>query len=191
MIAVPSARSYFTLNEIALMSLMGGLVFVMKTALRMPLGIPGHTGIFLVIPVIIGVAIIRKPGSGTYIGLVSGVLLSFFGISGMHVFDVFLYTALGASIDAAGYVFRYRMESVPFGVLAGIAGNLAKMVVNFAVNLAIGVPFVVVAVGAGISSISHVLFGALGGLISAYLVARLIKTGVISRDATGADCNDP
>jgi energy-coupling factor transport system ATP-binding protein len=59
------------------------------------------------------------------------------------------------------------------------------MVVNFAVDLAIGVPFVVVAVGAGISSVSHVLFGALGGLISAYLVARLIKTGVISRDATG------
>jgi len=82
------------------------------------------------------------------------------------------------------------MESVPFGVLAGIAGNLAKMVVNFAVNLAIGVPFVVVAVGAGISSVSHVLFGALGGLISAYLVARLIKTGVISRDATGSDCSD-
>jgi uncharacterized membrane protein len=81
-IAVSSAEKYFTLNEIALMSLMGGLVFVMKTAFRMPLGIPGHTGIFLVIPVIIGVAIIRKPGSGTYIGLVSGVLLSFFGLSG-------------------------------------------------------------------------------------------------------------
>ncbi|MCK9306913.1 MAG: ECF transporter S component [Methanoculleus sp.] len=185
-----SAEKYFTLNEIALMSLMGGLVFVMKTAFRMPLGIPGHTGIFLVIPVIIGVAIIRKPGSGTYIGLVSGVLLSFFGLSGMHVFDVFQYTALGASIDAAGYVFRYRMESVPFGVLAGIAGNLAKMVVNFAVDLAIGVPFVVVAVGAGISSVSHVLFGALGGFVSAYLVARLIKTGVISRDATGVDCKN-
>jgi ABC-type thiamin/hydroxymethylpyrimidine transport system permease subunit len=190
-IGVLSAEKYFTLNEIALMSLMGGLVFVMKTALRMPLGIPGHTGIFLVIPVIIGAAIIRKPGSGTYIGLVSGVLLSFFGISGMHVFDVFQYTALGASIDAVGYVFRYRMESVPVGILAGIAGNLAKMVVNFAVDLALGVPFVVVAVGAGISSISHVLFGALGGLVSAYLVARLIKTGVIARNATGADCTDP
>ena len=185
-----SAEKYFTLNEIALMSLMGGLVFVMKTAFRMPLGIPGHTGIFLVIPVILGVAIIQKPGSGTYIGLVSGVLLSFFGLSGMHVFDVFQITAFGASIDAVGYAFRYRMESIQVGVLAGIAGNLAKMVVNFAVNLAIGVPFVVVAVGAGISSVSHVLFGALGGLISAYLAARLIRTGVISRDATGADRND-
>jgi ABC-type thiamin/hydroxymethylpyrimidine transport system permease subunit len=188
---MPSARSYFTLNEIALMSLMGGLVFVMKTALRMPLGIPGHTGIFLVIPVIVGAAIIQKPGSGTYIGLVSGLLLSFFGIGRMHVFDMFLYTALGASTDVTGYIFRYRMDSIPVGILAGIAGNLAKMLVNFAINLAIGVPLVVVAVGAGISAISHVFFGALGGLLSAYLVARLIKTGVISRNAVGADCKTP
>lgn len=186
MSAVFSAGKYFTLNEIALMSLLGGLVFVMKTAFRMPLSIPGHTGIFLVIPVIIGVAIIKKPLSGTYIGLVAGVLLSFFGISGLHVFDVFQYTALGASIDGTGYLFQYRLDMAPVGILAGIAGNVAKMLVNYAVDLAIGVPFVVVAVGAGISSISHVLFGALGGLISAYLVARLIRTGVITKNAAGS-----
>ncbi|MDK2974305.1 MAG: hypothetical protein PWP08_676 [Methanofollis sp.] len=185
-----SVRTYFTLNEIALMSLLGGLFFVLKTALRMPLSIPGHTGIFLVIPVIIGVAIIRKPGSGTYIGLVAGVLLSFFGVSGMHVFDVFQYTALGMSVDFSGYFFHYRMESVPVSILAGIAGNVAKMLVNFAVDLAIGVPFVVVAIGAGISAVSHVIFGALGGLVSAYLVARLIKTGVIARNAGDAGADD-
>ncbi|ADN35979.1 conserved hypothetical protein [Methanolacinia petrolearia DSM 11571] len=176
-------RDYFTLNEIALMSLLGGLVFVMLMALRMPLHIPGHTGIFMVIPVIIGVAIIQKPGSGTYIGLVAGVLLSFFGVSALHVFDVFQYTALGMVTDIIGYSFRYRMDLTPVSVLAGIAGNLAKMLVNFAVNLAIGIPLVVVIIEAGISSVSHTIFGALGGLISAYLIARLIRTGVITRNA--------
>ena len=177
-------NSYFTLNEIALMSLMGAIIFVMKMALRMPLHIPGHTGIFLVIPVIVGVAIIRKFGSGTYIGIVSGILISFFGIGGMHVFDIFQYTAFGASIGLVGYLLQYRFDSTPVSILAGITGSISGMLVNFAVHLAIGVPFVVVVVSAGISSVSHLIFGALGGLISGYLVIRLIKAGVITKDDT-------
>lgn len=183
MTGIIAEKKYFTLYEIALMSVMGGLIFVMKMAFRMPIGIPGHTGIFWVVPVIIGVAIIKKPGSGTYIGLVSGVLMSFFGVGGTHVFDVFQYTALGLAIDITGYVFSYRLDSVPVGILAGILGNLAKLFVNFAVDLVIGVPFVVVMIGAGIYSISHIIFGAAGGLISAFLVARLIRSGVISKNA--------
>ena len=101
----------------------------------------------------------------------------------MHVFDVFQYTAMGMTIDITGYAFGYRMDMTPVSVLAGIAGNLAKMLVNFAVNLAIGIPLVLVIIEAGISSVSHTIFGALGGLISAYLVARLIRTGVITRNA--------
>jgi hypothetical protein len=150
-------KNYFTLNEIALMSILGALIFVLKMALRMPVSIPGQTGIFWVIPVIIGVAIIKKPGSGTYIGLISGVLMSFFGVGGTHVFDIFQYTALGFAVDITGLIFSYRFDSVPIGI--------------------------VVAISAGVSSVSHIIFGAIGGLISAYLAARLIKSGVITKDA--------
>jgi uncharacterized membrane protein len=92
-------KAYFSLYEIAVLSLLGALVFILRTVLRIPLHIPGHTGIFWVVPVIMGVAIVRKFGAGTYIGFISGTLASFFGLGGFHIFDLFKYLIMGMTID--------------------------------------------------------------------------------------------
>jgi hypothetical protein len=81
-------KAYFSLYEIAVLSLLGALVFILRTALRMPLRIPGHTGIFWVVPVILGVGIVRKLGAGSYVGLISGLLASFFGFGGLRSLQI-------------------------------------------------------------------------------------------------------
>jgi len=131
--------SYFSLYEIALLSLFGALVFVLRTAIIVPIHVPGSSGIFWVLPLIVGTAIVRKPGAGTYAGLVSGILASFFGIEPLHVFDVFKYTAMGITIDLVSMAFGYRLENPVVGFVAGAAGNVVKMVVNYAVHLLLGV----------------------------------------------------
>ncbi|MFY1642597.1 ECF transporter S component [Methanoculleus bourgensis] len=171
--------SYFSLYEIALLSLFGALVFVVRMAIKIPFHIPGNSGVLWVLPVIIGTALVRKPGAGTYIGIVSGLLASFFGLEALHVFDIFKYTALGVTIDLVSMAFGYRLDHPAVGFVAGAAGNMVKMVVNYAVHLFLGVQGTFILIGIGVSSVTHLVFGGLGGILAALIVGRLYRAGVV------------
>jgi ABC-type thiamin/hydroxymethylpyrimidine transport system permease subunit len=171
--------SYFSLYEIALLSLFGALAFVARMAIKIPLHIPGNSGVLWVLPVIIGTALVRKPGAGTYIGIVSGLLASFFGLEALHVFDIFKYTAMGVTVDLISMAFGHRLDRPVVGFIAGAAGNLVKMVVNYAVHLLLGVQGTFILIGIGVSSVTHLVFGGIGGILAALIVARLYRAGVV------------
>jgi len=175
-------KPYFSLEEIALLSLCSALIVVLNTTFSLPLHIPGHTGIYWVVPVIIGVGIVKKPGAGTYIGLISGILATLFGVNTLHVFNLFIYLALGGVIDLLGLLFFYRLDHPAAGFIAGAAGNLAKMVVNYALQTFLGIPAAFIIIGIGTASITHFIFGGLGGVIAAVILARLVRAGVIPRE---------
>lgn len=170
---------YFSLYEIALLSLFGALVFVLRAAIVVPIHTPGSSGVFWVLPLIVGTALVRKPGAGTYAGLVSGLLASFFGIEPLHLFDIFKYTAMGITIDLVSLAFGYRLEDPIVGFIAGAAGNMVKMVVNYAVHLLLGVQGVFILLGIGLSSATHLIFGGIGGIIAALIVGRLYRAGIV------------
>lgn len=170
---------YFSLNEIALMSICGAMIFVMKIIFKIPVHIPGHSGIFWVIPLIVGVSIVKKPGAGIYIGLISGLLSSFFGIGALHLFDIFKFVGVGLATDVCSVLFAYRYDSIAVGVITGAVANIVKMVINYSLQLFVGVqPFFII-IGIGFSSVSHIIFGGLGGLISVLIIRRLTGAGVI------------
>jgi hypothetical protein len=177
-------RHYFSLYEIALLSLCAALVVTLKTIFSIPLHLPGNTGIFWVVPVILGAGIVGKTGSATYIGLVSGILASLFGLDALHVLDIFKFLAMGILVDFTGLLFLNRFDHPAVGFIAGAAGNLAKMVVNYAVQTLLGIPATFIIIGMGIASVTHFIFGGIGGIIAALILARLLKAGVISHDET-------
>lgn len=177
-------KPYFTLHEIALLSLCAALIVVLNTTFALPLNIPGHTGIYWVVPVIIGVGIVKKPGAGTYIGFISGILATLFGVNTLHLLNLFIYLALGGVIDLLGLLFFYRLDNAAAGFIAGAAGNLAKMVVNYFLQTLLGIPAAFIILGIGLASISHFIFGGLGGIIAALVLSRLLKAGVITRGET-------
>ncbi len=168
-------KHYFSLYEIALMSLCGALVVALKTVFNIPLHLPGNSGIFWVIPVIIGAGIVRKPGAGCYIGLISGILASLFGLDALHVLDMFKYLAMGIMVDVTGILFASRFDHPAVGFIAGAAGNLAKMVVNYAVQTFLGIPATFILIGIGIASVTHFIFGGIGGILAAVILSRLLK----------------
>ena len=174
--------SYFSLYEIALLSLFGALVFVLRMAIIVPIHTPGSSGIFWVLPLVVGAALVRKPGAGTYAGLVSGILASFFGVEPLHVFDIFKYTAMGITIDLVSMAFSHRLDNPVVGFIAGAAGNMVKMVVNYAVHLLLGVQGVFILLGIGVSSFTHLVFGGIGGIIAALIVGRLYRAGIVHQD---------
>ncbi|UUX91582.1 ECF transporter S component [Methanoplanus endosymbiosus] len=175
-------EKYFSLNEILLLTLCGALIFVLKVIFKLPIHLPGHSGAFWVIPLIIGVSFVKKPGSGLYIGLVSGLLASFFGIGALHVFDLVKYLSIGAATDLFAVLFAYRFDNVAVAVITGIFANVIKMLVNYSIQLVLGVqPFFII-LGIGVSSVTHIVFGAIGGLISAFIIQRLIRAGLVGEN---------
>jgi ABC-type thiamin/hydroxymethylpyrimidine transport system permease subunit len=172
--------SYFSLYEIALLSLFGALVFVVRE-IEIPIHVPGSSGVLWVVPVIIGTAIVRKPGAGTCVGIVSGVLASFFGVEALHIFDVFKYTAMGVTIDLVSIAFGYHLDRPVVGFIAGAAGNIVKMVVNYSVHLLLGVESTFILIGIGVSSVTHLIFGGIGGILAALIVGRLCRAGVVQQ----------
>jgi ABC-type thiamin/hydroxymethylpyrimidine transport system permease subunit len=179
-------KTFFSLQETAILSMLGGLIFVLDTLFSLPLHIPGSSGIWWVIPVIVGVSIVKRPGAGLYIGLISGLLATFFGSDPLHVFDLFKSLALGGAVDLTTFLLIGRLDLIGVGFVVGAGANLAKMAVNYGVHLLFGIQAQFILLGIGISSVTHLVFGGLGGVLAVLLVRRLEKAGVIRHDQQSA-----
>jgi hypothetical protein len=176
------SRPYFTLNDIVMLSMLAALVFALRVYLRIPMHLPGKSGIFWVVPIIIGLGITGKPGSATYIGILSGIMAALFGMGDNGVLEGINYLVMGIAIDVAAFFFRGRLDNVLVGVLMGMMGNLAKLVSNSYLDISMGVPAAYVVVGMAMTIGTHVLFGGLGGGLAAVLLGRLYKSGIVERN---------
>jgi hypothetical protein len=165
-------KKYFLLYEICFLSLMSALVYVFKTFFKTPIGLSGHNGLVWVIPFIVGVGVTRKFGSSTYIGVLSGLLIGTIGMSDEGIFKVFEWIALGVTVDIMAFVFKGHLTNLLVGLLIGAFGNLAKGAVNFSLGFLTPNANILL-LGFAPAMISHVVFGAAGGVVAAIIVNRV------------------
>lgn len=97
----------------------------------------------------------------------------------LGILDGLTFVTLGVVVDIEGFFFRYRFDHPAIGFIVGASSNIAKMLVNFAIQLGLGVLPVFIVLGIGIASVIHLVFGGIGGVIAAVIIARLVKTGII------------
>ena len=169
----PKQKKYFLVREVAFLSLMAALVYVFKTFFRTPIQLPGHTAIFWVIPFIIGIGLTRKFGAGTYIGVLSGLLIGFVGMADTGPLKVFEYVAMGFTMDILAVVFRGHLTNPLVGVILGAFGSFVKLVVNYTITGALITNANVILVGIGVAGSVHLIFGGAGGAISSVVLNRI------------------
>ncbi len=166
-------KKYFLVYEVAFLSLMASLVYVFKTFFRTPIQLPGHTAIFWVIPFIIGIGLTCKFGAGTYIGVLSGLLIGFVGMADTGPFKVFEYTAMGLTMDVLGLAFRGHLTNPLVGFVLGAFGSFSKMIVNYSITSALSVNANILLAGIGFAGASHLIFGGAGGIIAGIILNRI------------------
>jgi hypothetical protein len=166
-------KKYFVVYEVCFLSLMAALVYVLKAFFKTPMKLPGHTAIFWVIPFIIGIGLTRKFGSGTYIGVLSGLLLGIIGGADKGFLEVFEYIAMGFTMDILAVVFKGHLGNVLVGVILGAFGSFDKMLVNYYITSAIGQNANILLAGIGVAGASHLIFGGAGGVISSVVLNRV------------------
>jgi len=166
-------QKYFLVYELSFLSLMAALVYVFKAFFKTPIHLPAHTAIVWVIPFIIGIGLTKKFGAGTYIGLLSGLLLGTVGMADKGILEVFEYVAMGLTMDVTALVFRGHLDNLFVGCILGAFGSFNKTMVNFYILSQLNKMSNIILAGIGVGGIDSLIFGAAGGIIAAIVVNRV------------------
>ncbi len=168
---------YFSTFQLILLALFAALIVVAKIALRLPLQMPGHSGIFWMAIVVVAAGVVPKRGAASLVGLTSGIMAAFLGLGDFGALDTLLsYTAVGVAADLALLLLR-NPENLVVATLVGALGHMGKFLVKWAIAGVAGAPAGFVALGLARSLVGYVIFGALGGLLGALTLAALRKAG--------------
>ncbi|MCW4005974.1 MAG: cobalt ABC transporter permease [Candidatus Bathyarchaeota archaeon] len=166
-------QKYFSVSEVCFLSLMAAMVYVLKTFFKTPMRVPGHNALLWVIPFIISIGLLRKFGSGTYIGVLSGLLIGSIGMSDEGLIKVVEYVVMGATMDIMAIFFKGHLSNMFVGFLLGAFGSFAKMLVNYYTSVLIGSSANLILAGIGVAGVSHLVFGGAGGIIAAIILSRV------------------
>ncbi len=168
---------YFSTFQLILLALFAALIVVAKIALKTPLQMSGHSGIFWMAIVIVAAGVVPKPGAVSLVGLTSGILAAFLGMGDLGALNTFLsYAMVGISADLALLLLR-NPENLVVAALTGVIGHLGKLLVKWALGTLTGAPVGFLALGMARSILSYIVFGALGGLLGGLTLLALRKAG--------------
>ena len=168
---------YFSLFELVLLALFSALVIVAKIALRLPVQLPGHSGLFWMAIVIVAAGVVPKRGAASLVGLTSGILAAFLGVGDLGALNTLLsYALLGIGTDLALWLLQ-QPDKIVAAALAGAIGHLCKLLVKWVLGLVTGAPIGFIALGLAWSFANYVFWGALGGILGALTLRALRKAG--------------
>ena len=169
---------YFSTFQLILLALFSALIVVAKIALRLPLQLSGHSGIFWMAIVIVAAGVVPKRGAASLVGLTSGLLAAFLGMGDFGALNTFLsYAAIGVGTDVALWLLGGNPENWLVAVLAATIGHFCKFLVKWGMATVAGAPVGFVALGLLRAVIGYVVFGALGGLLGALTLRALRRAG--------------
>jgi len=169
---------YFSTFQMILLALFAALIVVAKIALRLPLQLSGHSGIFWMAIVIVAAGVVPKVGAASLVGLSSGIIAAFLGLGDFGALNTFLsYTMVGVGTDLALLFLGHKPENLVIAMTAATLGHFCKFLVKWGLGVITGAPVGFVALGLLKAVIGYVVFGALGGLLGALALRALRRAG--------------
>lgn len=171
------SNRYFSTFQLILLALLAALIVVAKLALRTPLQLPGHTGLFWMAIMIVAAGLVSKRGSTSLVGVSSGLIAAFLGMGDYGALNTFLsYTMVGVGTDLALLLLGNPLN-LAVAALAGAIGHTGKFLVKWALGVLAGAPLGFVTLGLFYALIGYLVFGALGGLLGGLTLAALRRAG--------------
>jgi hypothetical protein len=140
-------------------------VALAKGYFRVPLHIPGHSALYVIPLMLLGKTASKNRLGGTGIGGLSGLMMATFGLGGGFLLGIPRYLFMGAVIDVLlwkGFADRGVIHLVAAGALA----NFAKFFLGLIVASLVGIPAFFIQLGMTYSVVTHLTFGAMGGLLA-------------------------
>ena len=155
-------------------SFFGVMVALSKLIVRIPLKIPGHTGIIWMALLTICVLTYKKGRAGMLAGLIAGMLavILFPGKDGLLTF--FKYFVPASMLDLfLNYapILRQQWYTV---AIASLISFTFKITIDILSGLILKIPMVPLLFGLKLSIFNHMLFGFIGGAIGYLIYTRFL-----------------
>ena len=168
---------YFSTFELILLALCASLVIVSRVLLHLPLHLPGHSGVFWMAALVITRGLVPKVGAISLVGLSSGIIATFMGMGDKGPVSTLLsYLSAGVAVDLVA-LFLGGVDNILAAALAGVAGNVAKLLTKALVYLVLEIPAGFVTMGLLFFSMTTVVAGAAGGVLGWCILRALRKAG--------------
>ena len=173
----PPGRRYFSTFELLLLAILAALIVAGNVALKLPLKLPGHSGIVWMALLVVARRIVPKPGAAAAVGILSGAVAIFAGIGDKGALNTLLsYAAAGTGVDVVATLTGPVVGAWGYAA-AGLAGNLAKLATKIALDLWLEIPAGFVLLGRVYPALTYAGFGLAGGYLGFLVVEALRRSG--------------
>lgn len=143
-----------------------GVLIALSKLIRIPMHIPGHSGLIWIAILTFCCLTFRKTGSGTLAGIVSGFLVCILAIGNEGPFGFFKYFLPGLTMDLIFTLVPLMAKK--WYLCAGVAAfsHWTKLLCNYIIGTILDVPQGFLVMGVKISTINHLIFGFGGGVLA-------------------------
>lgn len=176
-----------SLRARVIIALVSALIIGAKFYLRVSLHIPGHSGLFWMALIVIGVGLVRRPGAGTLIGLLTAILATILVPGRQGILTGAKYFIPGLLFDILTPLMGNRLHRPLVAMVIAASANVAKLLTAYVLGVIAGIPSGFLALGIGLATTTHLVFGALGGLLGSLVLKRLMRAGIDGSDVVDSD----
>lgn len=174
-----------TLRDLLLIALIAALCMLAKQLLRVPISVPGHSGVLWVALFVVCRGLVDKRGAGILLGLVTGLLAQFAGFGHQGPFEWTKWLAAGIILEVLTLVIPGDLRGWAKAAVVGAGLHLGKLAALTLAGVLLRVPLALLLLGLGWSATTHVLFGVFGGLLGALALRELRKVPFLDVQARG------
>ncbi len=171
-----------SLRDLIVLVLFADLAMLAKALLRIPLHVPGHSGILWVALFVVARGLVDKKGAGLLLGVVAGVVATVLGFGDTGPLEWTKYVAAGAMLELACLLVPGTLEGFGKAAVAGAAAHLGKLASMVIVAVLLRLPLGFAVLGLGFSAVTHLIFGVIGGVIGALLLRALRRVPYFAVD---------
>lgn len=169
---------YFSTFELMLLTELAAMSVVLKIVLRLPMRLPGKSGIFEIALVLLARSLVPRLGAGTYMQTLTALLRTALGSGEGILYYTLPRTVIrGVIVDLALCVPWGRARVVGYA-LAGALAGAGKAAIGYFMLSLLGPPEGVLMTLLGYGLVTHTIFGAVGGVLAERLLAALERAGL-------------
>jgi hypothetical protein len=174
-----------TLRDLVLIALIAALCMLAKLVLRIPVHVPGHSGVLWVALFVICRGLVDKRGTGILLGVITGLLATFMGFGSQGPLEWTKWVAAGILLEVLVLVVPGDLRSPLKAAIVGGGLHLGKLAGLTLAGVVLRVPYSLLFLGLGLSATTHVIFGVVGGLLGALALRELRKIPFLDAQARG------
>lgn len=146
-----------------------GVLAALSNLIRIPMHVPGHSGLLWIAIFTFCCLTFRKMGSGTLAGIVGGFVAVIFGIGNDGPFVFFKYFVPGVSMDLIFTLIPYTLKKWYLIAMVAAFSHWTKLLCNYVIGTILNLPQGFLVLGVQVATINHFIFG-FGGGVLAYIV---------------------